>query len=143
MERYCFLILFIHQWLYSPLLDPGLFFIIVIFFTQTAGLLGQVISPSHTTTQTQNKRTQKHPCLEWDSNPRSQRSSERRHFMPQTSRTLRSALFSDSFWIHDLRFIFWYMTPCSLVKVNRCCRGICRVHAQDQRVKVNLSLYLT
>jgi hypothetical protein len=43
-------ILFIHsftrQWLYSPLLGPGLFFSFVIFFTQTVGLLGRVISPS-------------------------------------------------------------------------------------------------
>jgi hypothetical protein len=37
---------FIHQWLYSPLLGPGLFFSYVIFFTQTVGLLGRVISPS-------------------------------------------------------------------------------------------------
>jgi hypothetical protein len=36
---------FIHQWLYSPLLGPGLFSF-VIFFTQTVGLLGRVISPS-------------------------------------------------------------------------------------------------
>jgi hypothetical protein len=46
------------------------------------GLLGQVISPSQGRylTQTQNKH--RHPCLVWDSNPRSQRSSERRQFMP-------------------------------------------------------------
>jgi hypothetical protein len=37
---------FIHQWLYSPLLGPGLFFTFVIFFTQTVGLLGQEISSS-------------------------------------------------------------------------------------------------
>jgi hypothetical protein len=37
---------FIHQWLYSPLLGPGLFFSYVIFFTQTVELLGRVISPS-------------------------------------------------------------------------------------------------
>jgi hypothetical protein len=36
----------IHQWLYSPLLGPGLFFSFVIFFTETVGLLGRVISPS-------------------------------------------------------------------------------------------------
>jgi hypothetical protein len=30
----------------------------------------------------------KHPCLEWNSNPRPQRSSERRHLMPQTARSL-------------------------------------------------------
>jgi hypothetical protein len=34
--------------------------------------------PTHTTTQTRNKRTYRHPCLEWDPNPRSQRSSGRR-----------------------------------------------------------------
>jgi hypothetical protein len=68
---------FIHQWLYSPLLGPGLFFSFVIFFTQLIGLLGRVVSPSpgrylhNRTTQTQNKRTQTHPCLEWDSKPRS------------------------------------------------------------------------
>jgi hypothetical protein len=39
--------------------------------------------PTHRTTQTRNKRTQfRHPCLEWDSNTRAQRSSERRQFMP-------------------------------------------------------------
>jgi hypothetical protein len=52
-----------YLWLYSLLLDLGRFFSFVIFFTQTVGLLGRGISPSqgrylHTTTQTQNKRTQ-------------------------------------------------------------------------------------
>jgi hypothetical protein len=36
----------IHQWLYSPLLDPGLFSSFVIIFTQTVGRLGRVIRPS-------------------------------------------------------------------------------------------------
>jgi hypothetical protein len=55
-------------------------------FTQTAGL---VISPSqgrylHTRQHKHriNTHTNKHPCLEWVSKPRSQRSSERRQFMP-------------------------------------------------------------
>jgi hypothetical protein len=71
---------FIHQWLYSPLLGPGLFFSFVIIFTQTVGLLGWGISPS----QGRYLRTGQHryPCFEWDSNPRSQPSSERRQFMP-------------------------------------------------------------
>jgi hypothetical protein len=78
---------FSHQWLYSPLLGPGLFFSFVIYFTQTVGLLGRVISPSqgcylHTGQHKQNKRTHRQPCIEWDSNPRSQRLSERRQFMP-------------------------------------------------------------
>jgi hypothetical protein len=37
---------FILQWVYSPLLRPGHFFRVVIFFKQTIGLLGRVISPS-------------------------------------------------------------------------------------------------
>jgi hypothetical protein len=40
-------------------------------------------------TYTQSKR--KHPCLEWDSNPRSQCSKGRRQFMLQTARPLWSA----------------------------------------------------
>jgi hypothetical protein len=42
-----------HQWLYSRLLGPGLFFSFVIFFVQTIGLLGGVISLS----QGRNNRT--------------------------------------------------------------------------------------
>jgi hypothetical protein len=54
---------FIHQWLYSPFLAPGLFLSFLIISTQTVGLLGRVISQSqrrylHTGKQTQNKRTQ-------------------------------------------------------------------------------------
>jgi hypothetical protein len=37
---------------------------------------------THRTTPTQNKRTHRRPCLEWNSNPRPQRPSERRQFMP-------------------------------------------------------------
>jgi hypothetical protein len=37
---------FIHRWLCTPLLGPGFFFSFVIFFTQSVGLLGRVISPS-------------------------------------------------------------------------------------------------
>jgi hypothetical protein len=37
---------FIHQWLYSPLLRPGLFFSFVIFFMRSVGPLGRGISPS-------------------------------------------------------------------------------------------------
>jgi hypothetical protein len=39
-------------------------------------------SDIHSTTQSQNKRIHRHSCLEWDSNPRSQRPSERRKYMP-------------------------------------------------------------
>jgi hypothetical protein len=59
------------------------------FYTvvRTSSMSNQPVSrplPNHTTTQTLNKRTHKHPWLEWDSKPRSQRSSERRQFMLQT-----------------------------------------------------------
>jgi hypothetical protein len=37
---------FIHEWLYSPLLGPGLFLNVVVFFTHTIGLLERVIRPS-------------------------------------------------------------------------------------------------
>jgi hypothetical protein len=51
-----------------------------------------VVKPLTTdrTTQTQNKGTHRHPCLEWDSNPQSQRSGERRQVMSWTPRPLWS-----------------------------------------------------
>jgi hypothetical protein len=87
---------FIHQLLYSPFLGPGFVFSSVIFFTQTVELLWRVITSSqgrclHTRQHKQNKRVRRYPCLEWDPNPRSQRSSERRQFILQTARPLWSA----------------------------------------------------
>jgi hypothetical protein len=81
------IISFVHRWLYSPLLGPGLFFSFVIFFSHSVELLGRVVSPSqgrylNTGQHKQNKRTHRHPCLQWDSHPRPQCSSERRRFMP-------------------------------------------------------------
>jgi hypothetical protein len=73
---------------YSPHRAPGLLFIsVIIFFTQTVGRLGRVTRPSqvgylYTGQHKHNKRIHRHPCLVVDSNPRSQRSSERRQFMP-------------------------------------------------------------
>jgi hypothetical protein len=62
------------------------------FYTQSLGLRRREISPSQGLSYTQNKRTQyRHLCLEWDSNPWSLRSSERRQFIPQTARPLWSA----------------------------------------------------
>jgi hypothetical protein len=64
-------------------------------FSQTAGLLGRVISPSqglHLNTGQHKHRintyTHQTSFLKWDSNPRSQRPGERRQFMPYTSRLL-------------------------------------------------------
>jgi hypothetical protein len=62
------------------------------FFTQTVGLLGRGSASSKVTTYTQDntntKRIHRHPCLEWDSNPPSQRSSERRKSMTDGAATV-------------------------------------------------------
>jgi hypothetical protein len=83
---YSFIHSFIHQWLYSRLLGPGVFSFI-IFFTQSRSpwTSDQPVArplPTERTTQTQNKSTHRHPWLEWDSNPRSQLWREPRQFMP-------------------------------------------------------------
>jgi hypothetical protein len=65
------------------LLDLGLFFSFLIIYTvgRTPWTGDQPVArPLSTHRTTQNKS--KHPCLEWNSNPRSQRSNERRQFMP-------------------------------------------------------------
>jgi hypothetical protein len=64
----------------TVLVDLDRFFSFLIY-TQSVGLLGRGISPSHRTTQTQN-----------DSNQRFQCSSGRRRFMPSTERTVWSAM---------------------------------------------------
>jgi hypothetical protein len=56
-------------------------------FTQSVGLLGRGISPSqgrylHTGQHKYRTNAHIHPYLEWNSNPRSQRSNGRRGFMP-------------------------------------------------------------
>jgi hypothetical protein len=71
---YSFIHSFIRQCLYSPLLGPDLFFSFVIFFTdsRTPWTSDKHVArplPTHSITQTQNKRTHRHPCLDWDSNP--------------------------------------------------------------------------
>jgi hypothetical protein len=54
----------------------------------SVSLLGRVISPSQSRYLTEIQNKHRYSCLEWDSNRWSQRSSERRQFMPQTARTL-------------------------------------------------------
>jgi hypothetical protein len=78
---------FFFQLFLQPVQCPGLFFNSVIIFTQKVGLLGRVKSPwqgryLYTGQHKQNKRIHRHQCLEWDSNPRSQCSNERKQFMP-------------------------------------------------------------
>jgi hypothetical protein len=90
-ERSCSVsnFLFVHLFIngYRPLLGPGLFFSFVIFFTQTVGLPGQVISPSqgrylHTGQHKHRINAHRHPCLDWNSNPWFQLPRGRRQFMP-------------------------------------------------------------
>jgi hypothetical protein len=87
-----FSFIFIHRWLFSSLLGPGLFFSFLILYTigRTPWTGDQPVAmqlPTYRTTQTEDKRTQTSMPW-WDSNPRSQLSSERRQFMPQTARPL-------------------------------------------------------
>jgi hypothetical protein len=68
------------------LLDLGRYFNLLILHS-LLGLLGGEISPfqGHYLHKEQHKHrinAHRQPFLEWDSNPRSQRSSERRQFMP-------------------------------------------------------------
>jgi hypothetical protein len=58
-------------------------------FTQSVELLGRVISPPqgrclHTWQHKHRINAHRHPCLEWDSNPRSQCLSGRKSFLLQT-----------------------------------------------------------
>jgi hypothetical protein len=70
----------------TALVDLDRFFRFLIY-TQPVGLLGREISPSqdrylHTEQHKHRIKACRHKSLEWESNPRSQRSSERRQFMP-------------------------------------------------------------
>jgi hypothetical protein len=82
-QRYLNLYLYIYG--STDLVDFGRFFSFLIY-TQSVGLLERGISPSqgHYLHKKQHKHkinAYRHPCLEWDSNPRSQCSTGRRRFM--------------------------------------------------------------
>jgi hypothetical protein len=68
----------------------------LIHTQQSVGLLWRVISPSQgrylrTEQHKHGINAHRHPCLDWDSNPRSQCSNGRRRFIPQIARPLWSA----------------------------------------------------
>jgi hypothetical protein len=80
---------FIHQWLYILFWTLAAFFAFIIRHTvgKTPWTGDQPVTrplPTHRTTQTQNRCTQTHPWLEWDSNPGPQCLSGRRLFLLQT-----------------------------------------------------------
>jgi hypothetical protein len=59
-----------------------------LIYTQSVGLLGWAVrrkASSYTRNNANRINAHRHPWREWESNPRSQRSSERREFMPQTA----------------------------------------------------------
>jgi hypothetical protein len=69
---------FIHQRLYSPLLGPsGIFsFVIIYTISRSPWTVNQPVTeplPTHMTAQ-RRINTHRHPCVEWDSNARPQRS---------------------------------------------------------------------
>jgi hypothetical protein len=73
-------------WFYSRPLGPGCYSSILIN-TLSIGLLGRGISSSqgrhlHTGQHKHRKNAHRHPCLEWDWNPRSELSSGWRRFIP-------------------------------------------------------------
>jgi hypothetical protein len=91
-------------WLCNPLLSLDRFFssFLILYAVGRTPWTGDQPAarplPTHTTTQTNRINAHRHSCLEWDSNPRSSCSSERRQFMPQTARPLWSAPYTSSYW---------------------------------------------
>jgi hypothetical protein len=99
----------------QPLLGPDHFFSSVfIFYTdgRTPWTSYKTVTrplPTHRTTQTHNEHIHRHPCLEWDSNPRSQRLSERRQSMPNVDLYSGGARF-ESRPVHQLSWLkfLWF-----------------------------------
>jgi hypothetical protein len=89
---YIFHPLSVYLWLYTPLLDFGPFFSFLILYTVDRALWTgyQPVArplPTHRTTET-------YLCLEWNSNPLSQRSRERRqhiHALDRAVTVIRSS----------------------------------------------------
>jgi hypothetical protein len=83
---YLSIYLSIYLWLYSTLSGLGRFFNFLIF-TQSVGYPEQGTSPTqgcylYTGQHKHRINAHRHPCLKWNSNPRSQCFSGRRWFMP-------------------------------------------------------------
>jgi hypothetical protein len=70
----------------QPFVGPWQLFQFLHLFTQSVGLLGRRSARCKAATSTQDNtnriKAHRHPCLKWDSNPRSQCLSRRRQFMP-------------------------------------------------------------
>jgi hypothetical protein len=104
----------IHQWLYGPFVGPWPFFQFCNPIHSRKGSLGggsARLRPLHTHRTNANR----HPCLEWDSNPRPQYPGRRRRFMSHTARPPWSPIFCTvhfkymnkiRFWLHAGKFLF-------------------------------------
>jgi hypothetical protein len=93
LSTYLSIYIYIYLWLYRLFVEPWPLFQFLNLFTQTVCLLGRVISSSqgHYLNTGQHKHrinANRHPCLEWNSNPHSQRSRERRQIMSYSAATL-------------------------------------------------------
>jgi hypothetical protein len=71
----------------QPFVGPWRLFQFLNLFGQMVGLLRQAISQPqgrylHTEQHKHRINARRHQCIQWDSNPRSQSSTERRQFMP-------------------------------------------------------------
>jgi hypothetical protein len=97
LSLYLSIYLSIYLWLYSPLLDLGRFFSILIRYTvgRNPWTGDQPVArplPTHRTSQTQSKRTQ--TCMPWVGfEPTIPALSERRFFMPTTTTKYDHILF--------------------------------------------------
>jgi hypothetical protein len=106
----------------TALVDLDRFFSFLMC-TQSLGLIGRGISPSqgrylHTEQHKYRINSNIHPCLEWDSNPRSHCSSGRRRFMPFAVRHF------NLLWrilICPALYIAAYVFSCSLLKLYLIC----------------------
>jgi hypothetical protein len=107
--------------------DLGRFFIILIY-TQWVGLLGREIRPSqgrclHTEQHKRRITVHRHQYLEWDSNPRSQCSSERRlHALDRTATVIggdKTRYIIYLITMYRLSVIFTLRPTLPIIPVNR------------------------
>jgi hypothetical protein len=97
LDEFCILLLLLSLSItLEHIVAPWPFFSFLISYAQSVGLLGWEISSKqglclYTGQEKCRINAHKHPCLEWDSNRRSQCLSGRGQLIPYTARPLRSA----------------------------------------------------
>jgi hypothetical protein len=95
--RLCMYTVSMYLWLYSPLLDLGLFFSVSLSFIQSVGLLGLGIPSQgrylHIEQHKRRINAYRHPCLKCDSSPRSLCSRGRSDLW-----IIMASVFENNFW---------------------------------------------